>query len=44
MVAEKATTKQTLGIQQFNKMIYASKELYSVIVPLRDGVSVSLKR
>lgn len=44
MVAEKAASKQTRGIQQFNKMIYASKELYSVIVPLRDGVSISRKR
>jgi caffeoyl-CoA O-methyltransferase len=34
----------TRVIQQFNRMIYASRDLFSVIVPLRDGVSVSRKR
>ena len=43
-VARKADTKDTLGIQQFNKMVYASRELYPVIVPLRDGVSICRKR
>jgi len=43
-VARKADTKDTLGIQRFNKMVYASRELYPVIVPLRDGVSICRKR
>jgi caffeoyl-CoA O-methyltransferase len=42
-VARKADTKDTLGIQRFNKMVYASRELYPVIVPLRDGVSICRK-
>jgi caffeoyl-CoA O-methyltransferase len=43
-VARKATTKETRGIQEFNKRIYASRELYPVIVPLRDGVAICRKR
>jgi len=35
--------KNTLGVQQFNKAIYASKELFPVIIPLRDGVAVCRK-
>lgn len=30
----------TLGIQEFNRLVYASKELYPVLIPLRDGVTV----
>src|SRR5467141_1995168 len=33
----------TRGIQEFNRLVYASKELYPVLVPLRDGVTVCLK-
>lgn len=35
--------KDTLGIQEFNRMTYGSKELYTVLLPLRDGVTVSRK-
>ncbi len=41
--ARRAKDKQTRAIQQFNKMVYASKELFPVIVPLRDGVIVCRK-
>ena len=34
----------TRTIQKFNRMIYASKELLPVIVPLRDGVAICRKR
>jgi caffeoyl-CoA O-methyltransferase len=34
---------RTKGIQEFNRMLYASKELEPVILPLRDGVSVARK-
>jgi caffeoyl-CoA O-methyltransferase len=44
LVAQKADSKQTAGIQKFNKLIYASRELYPVIVPLRDGVAICRKR
>lgn len=33
----------TLGVQELNKMVYASKELYPVLIPLRDGVTVCRK-
>jgi caffeoyl-CoA O-methyltransferase len=35
--------KNTLGIQEFNRLVYASKELYPVLIPLRDGVTVCRK-
>jgi len=33
----------TKGIQEFNRLVYASKELYPVLIPLRDGVTVCRK-
>ncbi len=33
----------TEGVLEWNRLIYASTELFSAIVPLRDGLSVSLK-
>jgi len=33
----------TQGIQEFNRLIYATKELYPVLLPLRDGVTVCRK-
>ena len=33
----------TLGVQEFNRLVYSSKELYPVLVPLRDGVTVCRK-
>ena len=43
-VARKATDRATRGIQQFNRLLYSSKELSPVIVPLRDGVAICRKR
>jgi len=37
-------SKDTEGIRKFNEKIFGSPELISSILPLRDGVSVSLKR
>jgi caffeoyl-CoA O-methyltransferase len=34
----------TRGIQQFNKLTYASDDLFPVIVPLRDGVAICRKK
>jgi caffeoyl-CoA O-methyltransferase len=39
-VARRPTTPETRAILQFNRMIYSSRELFPVIVPLRDGVTV----
>lgn len=33
----------TLGVQEMNRMAYASKELFPVLIPLRDGVTVCRK-
>ncbi len=33
----------TLGVQEFNRLVYASKGLYPVLIPLRDGVTVCRK-
>jgi predicted O-methyltransferase YrrM len=38
-----ADDKNTLGIQEFNRLVYASKELFPVLIPLRDGVTVCRK-
>lgn len=38
-----ASDKQTLGVQEFNRLTFASKELFSVLLPIRDGVTVSRK-
>jgi caffeoyl-CoA O-methyltransferase len=40
----KAGDKLTRTIQKFNRSLYANKELFPVIVPLRDGVIVCRKR
>lgn len=33
----------TRAIQEFNKRLYSSQEFFTTILPLRDGVAVSLK-
>jgi caffeoyl-CoA O-methyltransferase len=33
----------TRGVQEFNRLVYASKELFPVMLPLRDGVTVCRK-
>lgn len=38
-----ADDMQTHGVQEFNRLVYASKELYPVLIPLRDGVTVCRK-
>jgi caffeoyl-CoA O-methyltransferase len=43
-VAHPSREEPTRTIQKFNRMIYASKELLPVIVPLRDGVTICRKR
>jgi caffeoyl-CoA O-methyltransferase len=42
-VTAAAKDDDTRGILEFNRMIYSSAELFSVIVPLRDGVAVCRK-
>ena len=38
-----AEDRDTRGVQEFNRLVYASKELYPVLIPLRDGVTVCRK-
>lgn len=33
----------TQGVQELNRMVHQSKELFSVLIPLRDGVTVCRK-
>ena len=42
-VTTKAKDASTRAIQKFNKLIYSSKTLFPIIVPLRDGVAVCRK-
>src|SRR3989449_7760702 len=39
-VARPGRDKYTRGIQRFNRMVYSSKRLFPVLIPLRDGVTV----
>lgn len=43
-VTRKAKDKSTRGIQEFNRLTYSSKELFPVLIPLRDGVTVCQKQ
>ncbi len=36
-------SKETEGIRKFNQMAYGRRDLFTTTIPLRDGVSVSLK-
>jgi len=38
-----ADDNDTRGVQEFNRLVYASKELFPVLIPLRDGVTVCRK-
>jgi len=33
----------TKGIQEYTRLVYRSNELFTTILPLRDGISVSIK-
>jgi caffeoyl-CoA O-methyltransferase len=39
-----ADDARTLGVQEFNRLVYASPELYPVLIQLRDGVTVCRKQ
>jgi predicted O-methyltransferase YrrM len=42
-VAEASSDETTRAIQEFNRRISGSRDLFTVIVPLRDGVAVCRK-
>jgi caffeoyl-CoA O-methyltransferase len=37
------STPATKGILEFNRLLYASKDFFTTMLPLRDGVAVSLR-
>lgn len=43
-VAHRNPDKMTKAILEFNRMLYDSKELYTTILPIRDGVAVAVKK
>jgi predicted O-methyltransferase YrrM len=43
-VFDRRPDADTAGILTFNRMLYTSKDLFTSIVPLWDGVSISLKQ
>ncbi len=42
-ILDKKPDADTAGILTFNRLIFSSKELFTTILPLRDGISVSIK-
>lgn len=42
-VLEDKGDPETEGIKEYTRLIFTSKELFSTIVPIRDGVAISLK-
>ena len=43
-VARNETDKYTQGVLEFNRLVYSSGELFTTILPLRDGVAVCWKQ
>jgi caffeoyl-CoA O-methyltransferase len=43
-VAEKNPDAETKAILEFNRNLYDSKDYYTTIVPLRDGVAIAVKK
>jgi predicted O-methyltransferase YrrM len=40
---QKSADERTRAIQEFNRLLYESKELFPTILPIRDGLAVALK-
>ena len=43
-VARDDADKYTAGVREFNRLIYAADDLYTTILPIRDGLAVCLKQ
>jgi caffeoyl-CoA O-methyltransferase len=44
-VLQKNTTEAAArGVMEFNRLVYSSKQLFTTILPLRDGLAVCVKR
>ncbi len=42
-VTRKADSPATRGVQEFNRVVYGMKNLFPVMIPLRDGVTIGRK-
>lgn len=38
------TEASTKAIQEFNRMLYGSRDLFTTVLPIRDGVAVAVKK
>jgi caffeoyl-CoA O-methyltransferase len=43
-VARNEPDKNTQGVMEFNRLVYSSEDLFTTILPIRDGVAVCSKR
>lgn len=43
-VTRRAADRDTRGVQEFNRLVYSSRDVFSVLIPLRDGVTVCHKK
>src|ERR1700734_3125519 len=43
-VAQKTPDKTTKAILEFNRLLYSSPDLFTTILPIRDGVAVAVKK
>jgi caffeoyl-CoA O-methyltransferase len=43
-VAQKNPDKETEAILEFNRMLYETKDLFTTVLPIRDGVAVAVKK
>jgi predicted O-methyltransferase YrrM len=41
---ENPSEASTKAILEFNRLLYSSTELFPTVLPIRDGVAVSVKR
>lgn len=42
-VTRRAESEATRGVKEFNRLVYGMKNLFPVMIPLRDGVTVARK-
>ncbi len=43
-VIEKSKDPATVGIQEFNKLLFSDPEFFSTLVPIRDGLAIGIKQ
>jgi predicted O-methyltransferase YrrM len=43
-VAQKNPDSKTKAILEFNRLLYSSPDLFTTILPIRDGVAVAIKK